>query len=296
MSAAAPAPEAVGVIGGGRMGSGIAHAFLMAGSTVRLVERDAESSGRAREAVRRALARSAEHGSAAGMTAMAAPDDVLDERFTIATDLDALAGYGLVIEAVPEDHGLKHDALTRAASVLADDAVLATNTSSMSIDALAAGLARPQRFLGLHFFNPVPASALVEIVRGAATDESVIARCRGWIDALGKSAVVVRDSPGFASSRLGVALGLEAIRMLEEGVASAADIDTAMVRGYRHPLGPLRTTDLVGLEVRLAIAEQLATTLGARFEPPALLRRMVAEGRLGRKSGQGFYHWDEEER
>jgi 3-hydroxybutyryl-CoA dehydrogenase len=177
--------------------------------------------------------------------------------------------------------------------VIGDDAVLASNTSSISIDALATDVARPARFLGMHFFNPVPSSRLVELVAGTATDPGVIARVRGWVEDLGKSAVVVRDAPGFASSRLGVALGLEAIRMVEDGVAAPVDIDTAMELGYGHPMGPLRTTDIVGLDVRLGIAEELHAQLGERFAPPALLRRMVAEGRLGRKSGRGFYEWSE---
>ena len=213
---------------------------------------------------------------------------------TTGTDAALFAGCDLVIEAVPEDRALKADALARAEAALPPEATLATNTSSISIDDLAGALRRPARFLGLHFFNPVPASALVEIVAGSGTDPALVEQARGWVQALGKTPIVVRDSPGFASSRLGVALGLEAIRMLEEGVASAADIDAAMELGYRHPVGPLRTTDLVGLDVRLGIAEELAATLGPRFEPPALLRRMVAEGRLGRKSGEGFYTWEDE--
>jgi 3-hydroxybutyryl-CoA dehydrogenase len=187
--------------------------------------------------------------------------------------------------------GLKREALRRAEDLLPADAVLATNTSSLSIDTLAEGLKRPGAFLGMHFFNPVPASTLVELVLGAATAPSTAAAAGGWVRALGKTAITVRDSPGFASSRLGVLLGLEAIRMVEEGVATAEDIDTAMRLGYKHPVGPLRLTDIVGLDVRLDIAEYLARELGPRYEPPDLLRRMVAEGMLGRKSGQGFFFW-----
>jgi 3-hydroxybutyryl-CoA dehydrogenase len=209
------------------------------------------------------------------------------------TDVAAFADCDLVIEAVPEDRALKQDALARAESVLGDEAALASNTSSISIDDLAHELRRPGRFLGLHFFNPVPASALVEIVIGAATDASLADEARAWVGAIGKTPVVVKDSPGFASSRLGVALGLEAIRMLEEEVASAEDIDAAMELGYRHPMGPLRTTDVVGLDVRLGIAEELHARLGERFAPPELLRRLVAEGHLGRKTGRGFYEWSE---
>ncbi|RYF44885.1 MAG: 3-hydroxyacyl-CoA dehydrogenase family protein, partial [Comamonadaceae bacterium] len=146
-------------------------------------------------------------------------------------------------------------------------------------------------FLGLHFFNPVPASELVEIVVGAKTAADLVTDAQGWVAALGKTAITVTDSPGFASSRLGVAIALEAMRMLEDGVASAEDIDTAMTLGYKHPMGPLRTTDVVGLDVRLAIAEHLASEVGARFEPPAILREKIAAGHLGRKTGQGFYTW-----
>jgi 3-hydroxybutyryl-CoA dehydrogenase len=157
---------------------------------------------------------------------------------------------------------------------------------------LAAPLRRPGRFIGMHFFNPVPPSALVEIVLGSATEDTVRDGVVSWVEALGKTGVVVRDSPGFASSRLGVLLGLEAIRMVEEGVAEPAAIDQAMVLGYRHPMGPLRLTDLVGLDVRLAVAEYLHGKLGDRFAPPDLLRRKVAAGELGRKTGQGFYGWE----
>lgn len=275
------APARVGVLGGGRMGAGIAHAFLLAGARVTVVERDASSADAAAVRVREIIARSIERGDA--------PPD--GDAFTTSTEIAAFAACGLVIEAVPEDRALKADALARVEAALRPGSVLASNTSSISIDDLAAGLQRPDRFVGLHFFNPVPASALVEIVVGTSTDDAVVDAARGWVAAIGKTAVVVRDAPGFASSRLGVALGLEAIRMLEEGVASAADIDAAMELGYRHPVGPLRTTDLVGLDVRLGIAEELHAALGERFAPPELLRTLVAQGHLGRKTGRGFYEW-----
>jgi len=290
-AAASPAgtvPGQVGVLGGGRMGAGIAHAFALAGSHVIVVERDAGAADAAATRIRESLRRSV----ARGTTARTA--DELEAAVTTATDTAAFAGADLVVEAVPEDPGLKREALARVEATLTPEAVLASNTSSISIGDLASALARPGRFLGLHFFNPVPASRLVEVVVGDATDPDLAEAARGWVGAIGKTPVVVRDSPGFASSRLGVMLGLEAIRMLEEGVASAADIDAAMELGYRHPTGPLRTTDIVGLDVRLGIAEQLHATLGDRFAPPALLRRMVAEGRLGRKSGRGFYEWSDE--
>jgi len=276
-------PATVGVLGGGRMGAGIAHAFLLAGARVHVVERDEAAKAAARERVETALTRSAQRGAKT-------PDAA---ALTVGLDLAAFADAGLVVEAVPEDRALKVDALARIEGVVRGDAIVASNTSSISIDALAASLARPDRFLGLHFFNPVPASALVEVVTGAQTTPAVVEAAQRWVEAIGKAAVVVRDAPGFASSRLGVALGLEAIRMLEEGVASARDIDTAMELGYRHPMGPLRTTDIVGLDVRLGIAEELERAFGARFAPPALLRQLVAEGHLGRKTGRGFHEWSE---
>ncbi|REC98290.1 3-hydroxybutyryl-CoA dehydrogenase [Microbacterium sp. AG157] len=279
----ASVPVVVGVLGGGRMGAGIAHAFLIAGARVHVVERDAEAAAQARGRVEAALTRSAARGTRL-------PDA---DALTTSVDTGAFAEAGLVIEAVPEDRALKLGALARIEGAVRDDAVVASNTSSISIDALAGAMRRPQRFLGLHFFNPVPASALVEVVTGADTAPEVVTRATRWVEAIGKAAVVVRDAPGFASSRLGVALGLEAIRMLEEGVASAQDIDTAMERGYRHPMGPLRTTDIVGLDVRLGIAEELERAFGARFTPPALLRDLVAQGHLGRKTGRGFYEWSE---
>ena len=275
----------VGVLGGGRMGAGIAHAFLISGSHVTVVERDPESTSAARERVLTAVTKSAERGL--DVTGAA-------ERLSVATDATAFADCTLVIEAVPEILDLKIESLQRVEAVISPEATLASNTSSISIDKLAAHLSRPERFIGLHFFNPVPASKLVEIVIGGATAQELRTAAQGWVAQLGKTPITVTDSPGFASSRLGVALGLEAIRMVEEGVASAADIDAAMELGYRHPAGPLKTTDIVGLDVRLGIAEELARELGPRFEPPQLLRDMVAKGELGRKSGQGFYDWSED--
>ncbi|ANF31346.1 3-hydroxybutyryl-CoA dehydrogenase [Leifsonia xyli] len=274
-------PDRVAVIGGGRMGAGIAHAFLMAGAEVVVVERDASAAAEARDRILANVEGSVRRGAAA-------PDP---ERLLVTVTWEALNGAGFAIEAVPELVGLKREALRRAEDLLPVDAVLATNTSSLSIDVLAEGLERPGAFLGMHFFNPVPASTLVELVTGTATAPSAAEDAARWVGALGKTAITVRDSPGFASSRLGVLLGLEAIRMVEEGVATPDDIDTAMTLGYKHPVGPLRLTDMVGLDVRLDIAEYLARELGPRFEPPELLRRMVAEGMLGQKSGNGFYDW-----
>ena len=196
-----------------------------------------------------------------------------------------------MIEAVPENLELKQRVLSDMATLVAPRTVLASNTSSLSISSLAEGIPGAERILGMHFFNPVHIMALVEVVRGDRTTEPVVEVARGFAAALGKEPIVVNDSPGFASSRLGLALGLEAIRMLEEGVASAHDIDRAMELGYRHPMGPLRLTDLVGLDVRLRIARYLNRELGEHFRPPDLLERMVEEGKLGRKTGEGFYTW-----
>ncbi|WP_159945416.1 MULTISPECIES: 3-hydroxyacyl-CoA dehydrogenase family protein [unclassified Nocardiopsis] len=280
-------PATVAVIGGGTMGAGIVQQFLTCGSRVVLVEATGEAAEAGRARVAAGLAKARERGKVE-----ADPGHYLERLGTVTTPAEIPADAGLVVEAVPEKPELKIAVLTAAEAAVGPDTVLASNTSSLSVTELAAALKNPRRFLGTHFFNPVPASKLVELVTAPETDPEVVAAARGWVGALGKTEVVVRDAPGFATSRLGVALGLEAIRMVEEGVASPADIDTAMELGYRHPMGPLRLTDLVGLDVRLAIAEYLAAELGERFTPPELLRRMVAEGRLGRKSGQGFHTWE----
>jgi 3-hydroxybutyryl-CoA dehydrogenase len=278
-------PSAVGVLGGGRMGAGIAHAFLIKGSNVLVVERDEESAQAARERVESAAAKSIERG------AVDANLDELAARLTVGVDYDGFADRQLVVEAVPEDWDLKVTSLRGIEERLTGRAYLASNTSSLSVNGLARELKRPQNFVGLHFFNPVPASTLIEVVLGEHTSTELAAAAKGWVEALGKTAVVVNDAPGFASSRLGVAIALEAMRMVEEGVASPEDIDAAMVLGYKHPTGPLRTTDIVGLDVRLGIAEYLHSTLGERFAPPQILRDKVARGELGRKTGKGFFDW-----
>jgi len=281
-------PGIVGVLGGGRMGAGIAHAFVVAGSTVRVVERDDEQAAAALQRVTSALAASVRRGT------VGEPLDDLADRIETGTDDALFDECELVIEAVPEDPALKAASLARIEDRVGAETPIASNTSSLSIDALAAALRFPQRFLGLHFFNPVPASRLVEIVVGTATGISIVSGAQDWVAALGKTPVTVKDSPGFASSRLGVVIGLEAIRMLEEGVASADDIDAAMVLGYKFPVGPLRLTDIVGLDVRLGIADYLHSQLGGRFEPPQLLRDKVAAGELGRKTGTGFFTWNDD--
>ena len=271
-------PDTVGVYGGGRMGAGIAHAFAVAGAAVTVVEESQQAADAARERIDEGIAKAVEKGLR------------VEGNITVLADAESLATAGLVVEAVPELFEVKRQVLARIAEV-APQAAIATNTSSLSIDALADALPDPARFIGLHFFNPVPVSDLVEVVVGARTAPDLVESSQEWVAALGKTAITVKDSPGFASSRLGVAIALEAMRMLDEGVASAVDIDTAMTLGYRHPVGPLKTTDIVGLDVRLAIAEHLERELGPRFAPPPVLRRKVAAGELGRKTGRGFYTW-----
>ncbi|MDQ0868146.1 3-hydroxybutyryl-CoA dehydrogenase [Arthrobacter sp. V1I9] len=278
-------PSRVGVLGGGRMGAGIAHAFLVKGADVLVIERDEQSAEAARERVESAAAKSIERG------AVDANLDELVSRLALGVDYGAFKDRQLVVEAVPEDWDLKVTALRGIEEQLSGDAYLASNTSSLSVSGLASELDRPRNFLGLHFFNPVPASTLIEVVLGTRTSPELAAAAKGWVEALGKTAVVVNDAPGFASSRLGVAIALEAMRMVEEGVASAEDIDAAMVLGYKHPTGPLKTTDIVGLDVRLGIAEYLHSTLGDRFAPPQILKDKVARGELGRKAGKGFFDW-----
>ncbi|MBB3023652.1 3-hydroxyacyl-CoA dehydrogenase family protein [Helcobacillus massiliensis] len=277
-------PRRVGVVGGGRMGAGIAHAFLTSGCDVTVTDTDQDRADAARERILASVQKSIDRGQDVDAADCA-------RRLTAAASVGALEDRELVVEAVPEDWDLKVRTLQSVRAVLPAGAVLATNTSSLSVDRLAEHLEEPARFLGLHFFNPVPASTLIEVVLGERTDESTAQAARGWAEALGKTPVVVRDAPGFASSRLGVAIALEAMRMVEEGVASAEDVDLAMELGYRHPTGPLRTTDIVGLDVRLGIAAYLHRELGERFAPPQILRDKVARGELGRKTGKGFFDW-----
>lgn len=274
-----------GVVGGGTMGSGVVHSMLAAGLEVVLVESTQEALDRALGLLRSSLDGAVKRGKLTQD-----PTELL-RALTATTDRAALGNVSLVVEAVPEILDLKVQLLGEIESVIGPEAILATNTSSLSLTTLGETLSRPERFIGTHFFNPVPAQPLLEVVRTAATAPDVLAGVLRLADVLGKETVVISDSPGFATSRLGVLLGLEAIRMVEEGVASPEDIDKAMVLGYRYPMGPCRLGDLVGHDVRLGIAEYLCQQLGPRFEPPKLLRDMVAEGRLGKKTGQGFYTW-----
>ena len=282
--------ERVAVIGTGTMGRGIAHVAAAAGMTVRLHDVTPDLVDNALAKIREAL----DQGVAKGKVEPAARDAALARLHPAARLEEAVGDADLVVEAIPESLDLKRDLFARVDAAAPASAVLATNTSSLPVGAIAAATARPARVLGMHFFNPVHLMPLLEVVRASGTAADVVDLAVATGKRMGKEPIVVRDSPGFASSRLGVVLGLEAIRMVEEQVASPEDIDKAMTLGYRHPMGPLRLTDLVGLDVRLAIAEHLYRELKSEaFRPPALMRRMVEEGKLGKKVGQGFYRWDE---
>ena len=284
-----PNVNVVAVLGAGTMGAGIAQVASAAGCRVLLQDVTQEHAARGLARIGDGLA-----GLVAKQKRSELEREELLGRIVPVADVEAaVRDADVVIEAAPEILELKRELFARVAAACSPDAVLASNTSSLSIARIAESVSRPERFLGLHFFNPVPVMKLLEIVTGPATSARTLEIARAFAQRLGKEPIVVKDSPGFASSRLGIALGLEAIRMVEEGVASPADIDKAMELGYRHPMGPLKLTDLVGLDVRLSIAEYLRGALDdRRFDPPQLMRRMVSEGRLGKKSGLGFYRWE----
>jgi 3-hydroxybutyryl-CoA dehydrogenase len=280
----------IAVVGSGTMGRGIAYLAAVAGYDTVIHDVEQSALDAAKASIESTLRKGVERGKIEEVAARAA-----GERLQLIPDLEpAVRGADLIIEAVPETFELKQALFAQADLFCADESILASNTSSISITKLAGCVERRDRFVGLHFFNPPHMMKLIEIVRGERTSDATVAEVREVAEKMGKQPIVVRDSPGFATSRLGVAIGLEAMRMLEEGVASAEDIDRAMELGYNHPMGPLRLSDLVGLDVRLSIAEYLASTLGPRFEPPQLLRTMVDEGKLGKKTGQGFYTWSDE--
>ena len=275
----------VGVVGGGTMGTGIAYVFALAGHETTVVEPDTGRAERLLIEIDAAVAAAVSRGKLD-------PDGVLAMRARLRCvgSIGELGrGLALVIETVPERIELKRTVLTELERY--EPRLLASNTSSISIDALAASLAHPDRFLGMHFFNPVWSLALVELIRGSATTDAAISEAQRFVAALGKQSIVVADVPGFATSRLDLIASLEAMRMLEDGVASAADIDRAAELAYRHPVGPLRLSDIVGLDVRLDIARQLCGALGERYTPPRILEEMVARGELGQKSGKGFFEW-----
>ena len=278
----------VAVVGAGTMGHGIAQVLALAGYDTALTD----SNAAVLEAAPARIEENLDGGVTRGKITEGNAREAMS-RIQLLGDLEAaVTDADLVIEAVIEDLGVKRDLFARLDSLTVASAVLATNTSSLSVAAIAAATTRPDRVLGMHFFNPVHIMKLVELVRHDRTGDEFLARAREAVTRMGKQPIVVNDSPGFASSRLGVVLGLEAMRMVEQGVASPADIDKALELGYGHPMGPLKVSDLVGLDVRLAIADYLYQQLKQpHYEPPRLLREKVAAGELGKKTGKGFYEW-----
>ena len=279
--------ETVAVIGAGTMGHGIAQVAAAAGFRVLLSDVDRESLARGVRAIESNL----DKGIQRGKLTEEDRDRTL-QQIHATTSLAECAAGELVIEATPEKLDLKREVLRQVESASDHPFIFASNTSSLSITEIASSSKRPEAVIGMHFFNPVHIMKLVEIVVGEKTSTETVETVQSVGRRMRKEPIVVKDVPGFASSRLGVALGLEAMRMFEQGVASVQDIDTAMELGYNHPMGPLKLTDLVGLDVRLSIAEYLHRELGSEtFRPPEVLRRMVSEGKLGKKSGEGFYDW-----
>jgi 3-hydroxybutyryl-CoA dehydrogenase len=283
--------ETIAVIGAGTMGHGIAQVAAGAGFKVLLNDVDRESLARGVAAIERNLAKGIERGK---LTEDDRDRTLQHIHGTI--NLQSCAASDLIIEAAPEKLDLKKEILRQLESASEHPFIFASNTSSLSITEIASSSKRPDAVIGMHFFNPVHIMRLVEIVVGEKTTSETVNTIQSVGRKMRKEPIVVKDVPGFASSRLGVVLGLEAMRMFEQGVASAQDIDTAMELGYNHPMGPLKLTDLVGLDVRLNIAEYLHRELGSEaFKPPEVLRRMVSEGKLGKKTGEGFYDWSKED-
>jgi len=281
--------QRIAVLGAGTMGHGIAHVAAASGYDCSLFDLNEEALDKGLAQVKSNL----EKGIARGKVSEAEMEAALSRLDGHTTLAAAVEDADLVIEAVPEIMSLKQSIFTELSDLAPEHAILASNTSSLSVTEIAGAATRPDQVIGMHFFNPVHILKLLEIVVAKQTSDTTLATVRSVGERMNRELVVVKDSPGFASSRLGLCLGLEAIRMVEQGVASAEDIDRAMVHGYKHPMGPLKLTDLVGLDVRLKIAEYLHQELGSEsFRPPELMRQMVAEGKTGKKSGQGFYSWD----
>lgn len=280
-----PAHPAMGVIGGGTMGVGIAYVHAAAGWATFVAEPD---DARA-EAMMATLGQTAREGVRRGKLDADTARALLERIQRVRSVQELPRGLHLAVESVPERLALKQAVLRDLDR--REPGLIATNTSSMSIDVLAQSVRDPGRFIGMHFFNPVWSLQLVELIRGERTGDSAIDRARCYVRSLGKQTILVRDVPGFATSRLDVIAALEAMRMVQDGVASPEDIDLAATVAYRHPIGPLRLSDVVGLDVRLDIARQLCRELGERYAPPRILEEMVARGDLGRKSGKGFFDW-----
>lgn len=281
----------VAILGAGTMGHGIAQVSAMAGHDVCLrdIETDIVDDGLA------AIESNLEEGIDREKVTESEAEATL-RRLTGTTSLEeAVTDADLVVEAVPEDMEIKHETLTDVESHVDPATLIASNTSSLSLTEIASVLEYPERAVGLHFFNPVHIMALVEIVVAEQTSAETVTRAHEFVNGIDKTSVEVTDAPGFASSRLGVSLGVEAMRMVQEGVATPQDIDTAMELGYNHPMGPIELGDVVGLDVRLDILEYLRDELGERFRPPQILKRKVRAGKLGKKSGEGFYVWEDGE-
>jgi 3-hydroxybutyryl-CoA dehydrogenase len=282
---AASSTRSMAVVGGGTMGVGIVYVYAVAGWDVTVVEPDDNRAS----GVQQTLASVAQGGLKRGKLDAAQVAHVTGSVRRVRSATELADGLDLVVETVPERLALKQQVLAQIDA--RRPRIIATNTSALSVDELARSVSDPSAFLGMHFFNPVWSLQLVELIRGAATSEQTLALAREFAESTGKTTIAVRDVPGFATSRLDLIASLEAMRMLQDGVASAEDIDRAMVIAYRHPIGPLRLSDIVGLDVRLDIARNLSVALGDRYAPPRLLEEMVARGDLGVKSGKGFFHW-----
>ncbi len=276
------------VVGGGTMGRGIASLCALSDYGTAVFEADPAARERLRPSIESSWRRAVLRGKLA-----AEREQNARQRLRVAERLEDVTQVDFVLEAVPESLQVKEAVFQELGRLCPASTILASNTSSLSIGAIAGATGRPDRVLGIHFFNPVAVMPLVEIIRGPETSAETEEKALAFVSALGKEPIRVTDSPGFATSRLGLALGLEAMRMVEEGVSTPSDIDRAMELGYGHRMGPLKTSDLVGLDVRLSIAETLASKLDrSRFGPPEILRKLVAQGRTGKKAGEGFYRWE----
>jgi 3-hydroxybutyryl-CoA dehydrogenase len=279
--------ERVAILGGGLMGSGIAESVARAGLPVVVRDLDRTAVGAARKRVDASLAHAEERGKIDASEA-----ERIRSRIEMTTELGELAGADLVIEAVPENAELKAGILAQVAGIVSEEALIASNTSSIPIAQLAAGISSPERVLGLHFFSPVPVMKLVEVVVALDTSEATLASAREFAERIGKRAIVTKDRSGFIVNMLLVPYLMAAVRMYEEGFASAEDIDEGMKQGCGHPMGPLTLSDFIGLDVLYAIGDSLYEEFKrTEYAPPPLLKRMVASGRIGRKAGRGFYEY-----
>lgn len=282
--------DTIAVLGAGTMGRGIAHVAAVGGFATRLFDVDSQALARAESAIYKNLDKGVDLGKVEPARAEKAKN-----LLVLASDLDtAVADAELIVEAVPEIMALKVETFQRVAELAPENAYLASNTSGLSITEMATAAGRPTRFAGMHFFNPVHLMRLIELVRGLETSEETVAALREVAERMGKQVVVVKESPGFVTSRVNALIGNEAFRMLEQGVATAGDIDTALKLGLNHPMGPFEMVDLVGLDVRLSILRHLQQTLGDLYRPSNLLVQYVQAGRLGRKVGRGVYTYDAE--